>query len=368
MKKMCLLCERSAADSNLFCQEAFCPAEMSPYILDYGEWLGDIEIIRPISTLRSSALYEAQHNGQKVLLKIAHPGPEHTERLKREAVFLQQLAKGKPAESHLPQLLPPYANTTIEKDSYGKAMLKGQLLYFCLFAYAEGASLRDVLIKTPQLWIYHIGWLMLSLSSALAVLHSKGIMHCCLSPEAVLVLLPEASAEPQVLLADLGIISDRQGFAAGWYPEAVLPAYTAPELLAPAPRASYATDVYGLGLLLYELLIGQPVFPFKLSNDDDVYEAVRQNLRARMDRFEDVKEIATMAVQAVSPAPADRQQSAAAFAAALLPVFGNPPSAQRAAWLRPRAALLLLAALLALAFLITIAITLTSAVPAIGAR
>lgn len=356
MKKVCLLCERTSPNNNLFCQESFCPAEMSPYILDYGEWLGDIEITRSVSTLRSSALYEAQHNGQKVLLKIAHPGPEHTERLKREAKFLQELAHAKLPERNLPRLLPPYANTTIDKDPYGKAMLKGQLLYFCLFEYFEGAPLRDVLIKTPQLWIYHIGWLMLSLTSTVALLHNKGIMHCSLSPEVVLVRFEEASAEPQLLLADLGIVSDRQNIAANWYPEAVLPAYTPPELLEASPRATYATDVYGLGLLLYELLVGQPVYPFSLSNDDDVYAAVRQNHRVRMDRYEDVKEIATMAVQAISPAPGDRQQNAAALAAALLPVFGDTPTANSRSWLQPRTALVLIAALLATAFLITMVI------------
>jgi serine/threonine protein kinase len=356
MKKVCLLCERTSPDDNLFCQEAFCPAEMSPYILDYGEWLGDIEITRSVSTLRSSALYEAQHNGQKVLLKIAHPGPEHTERLKRETKLLQAFASNKRAEPTMPQLLPPYANTTIDKDQYGKAMLKGQLLYFCLFEHFEGAPLRDILIKTPQLWIYHIGWLMLSLASTVALLHNKGVMHCGLSPEVVLVRFEEASAEPQILLADMGIVSDRQGLAENWYPEAVLPAYTAPELLAPSPQANYATDVYGLGLILYELLVGQPVFPFKLSNDDDIYAAVRLNQRVRMDRFEDVKEVADMAVRAISPAPSDRQQNAADMAAALLPVFGNTPSAKRGSWLQPRTALILIAALLALTFLITVVI------------
>ena len=42
MKRVCLYCERTSPDSNVFCQETYCPSEMSPYIFDYGEWLGDI--------------------------------------------------------------------------------------------------------------------------------------------------------------------------------------------------------------------------------------------------------------------------------------------------------------------------------------
>ena len=66
MKQVCLLCERTSPDNNLYCQETYCPAEMSPNILDYGEWLGDIEIVKPVMILRSAVLYEATHQNQKV--------------------------------------------------------------------------------------------------------------------------------------------------------------------------------------------------------------------------------------------------------------------------------------------------------------
>ena len=67
----------------------------------------------------------------------------------------------------------------------------------------------------------------------------------------------------------------------------------------------------------------------------------------------DVKDVAMMAMQAISPAPNDRQQNAAAMAAALLPVFNTTPETKRRSWLEPRALLTLLATLLALALLIT---------------
>ena len=87
MKQACLLCERTSLDGNLFCQESYCPAEMSPTILDAGEWFGDVEIVKPIIVLRSSVLYEARHQKKRVLLKVAHPGFHSKERLKREAEF-----------------------------------------------------------------------------------------------------------------------------------------------------------------------------------------------------------------------------------------------------------------------------------------
>ena len=149
MKQVCLLCNRTSPDNNLYCQETYCPAEMSPNILDYGEWLGDIEIVKPVMILRSAALYEATHHKKKVFLKVAHPGPENKERLKREAEFLKAIQLKKDQNEFLPVLLPPYANTTIQVDAYGKAMLRGHLLYFYLFEFVEGEPLRDVLTKNP---------------------------------------------------------------------------------------------------------------------------------------------------------------------------------------------------------------------------
>jgi serine/threonine protein kinase len=359
MKKVCLLCERTSPDNNLFCQETYCPAEMCPYILDYGEWLGDIEIIRPITILRSSALYEARHNKHKVLLKVAHPGPEHTERLKREATFLRDIAAGKKPEASLPVLCAPYANTTIEKDPYGRAMLREHLLYFCLFEHFEGDSLRDILIKNSQLWIYHVGWIMISLASAVAFLQSKAMYHYGLSPDTVLVRFSEEAEAPQVLLFDLGIASDHEHVKADWYPSFVPPAYTAPELIGATLHRRHATDVHGLGLILYELLVGSPTIPFKLRGDDEVYEAVRQGQRVRMNRVEDVKEVAEIAVTAVSPNPDNRQKNAAEVADALLKSFGDTPAKRKRPWPSPRTALLITAALIAIAFLLIVGVSVT---------
>ncbi|HEX9438596.1 MAG TPA: protein kinase, partial [Roseiflexaceae bacterium] len=333
----------------------------SPYILDYGEWLGDIEIIRPITVLRSSALYEARHNKQKVLLKVAHPGPEHTERLKREATFLRDIASKKERAASFPLLIPPYANTTIEKDPYGRAILREHLLFFCLFEHFEGDPLRDVLIKNPQLWIFHVGWIMISLASAVAFLQSKGMYHYGLSPETVLVRFSEDSPAPQTLLFDLGIASDRKQLKESWYPALVSPAYTAPELIGATVQPDYATDVYGLGLVLYELLVGSPPFPYKLHSDAEVYDAVRYGHRVRMSRVEDVKEVAEIAVTAVSAAPERRQKSAADVAEALLKTFGAAPVQRKRSLPSPRTTLIVTATLLAIAFLITVGVTFSSA-------
>lgn len=360
MKKMCMLCKRAKPDNNLFCQEAYCPSEMSPYILEQGEWLGDIEIVRVVAVLRTSALYVARQNKRDVLLKVAYPGAVHTQRLKREANHLRTVTAKNPSPL-LPKLLPPYSNTSIAKDAYGRTQFGEHLLYFCIFEFFEGDTLRDVLIKNPQLWIYHVGWVMTALSTAVAILQSHNLYHYALSPESVLVRFSEETGAPQLLLFDLGIACDATSLNAAWYPGVVEPAYTAPELITLQARPNYATDVYGLGLILYEMLIGQPAYSFKLKGDNDVYTAVRMNQRGRMNRFEDVEEVALLASSAVEANPLQRPTSASVLANELLRIFGPAPAFKRRRLPSARTSLLLAAVVLLLAFTITIAINLSTA-------
>ncbi len=358
MKQSCLQCGRSSTDNNLFCQEPSCPSEMSPHVLEYGEWLGDIEIIRPVIVLRSSTFYEAQVNQKKVMLKVAHPGAEHTNRLKREVQLLQDLKKNKVQDNSLPHLISPYAAASTNKEGYGKAMLKGSLLYFFLFDYFEGEPLRDSLVKNSQLWVYHIGWLLINLARTVAILHHHGMLHCGLCPETILVRFEGNPAVPKIMLFDLGIVSTPRHLQANWYKEAVLPAYTAPELLNAIPFADYRTDVYGLGIILYELLVGKPAFPFSLSNDAQVYDAVRKNQRIPMDRIEDVKPAADLAQRFSNPDPFQRPEFVTkALEELLSKAFEDVPETKRGEWLSPRTVLLLLVLLLAVAFVATAIVT-----------
>ncbi len=362
MKQVCLMCERTSPDNNLYCQEIYCPAEMSPTILDYGEWMGDLEIIKPVMILRSSVLYEATHQKTKVFLKVAHPGEENKERLKREAEFLATIQMNKEQNEFLPVLLPPYANTTIKDDAYGKTMLRGHLLYFCLFEHTPGEPLRDILTENPQLWINHAGWLMINLATAVNFLHRKGLFHYALSPDAVLVHFYETEEKfnaPSILLFDLGIVSDANTVRGNWYPFVALPAYTAPELIdTQSIQPAYATDVYGLGLTLYEMLVGEPTFTYKLRSDEEVYEAIKRNRSIRMNRVEDVESIANIALQAVNAQIQNRQQDASVLAQQLSVYFGQVPKPKPSRWPSLNTIMIIIVTLLTIAFLIALAVSL----------
>ncbi len=353
MNRVCLLCERTSVNENLYCQEDYCPAELSPTVLDYGEWIGDIEIVKVVSVLRSAVLYEATHQKNKVFLKVAQPGQPHTDRLKREATFLRDIAS-KP-HPNLPKLLPPYASTTIDNDCYGRGMVGGQLMYFYLFEFSEGDTLRDILRKHPQLWVNHVGWLMISLSRTITYLHEQGLYHYAVMPDAILVDFDDEPEVPRIILFDLGVTADQQRLGVHWTKEFVLPAYTAPELLS-GIRPNPATDVYGLGLTLYEMLVGEPVFTYSLVNDEDVYRAIERNRSVGMNRV-DVQTVAKIAVQAVRPDPNQRQKNPDNFTQQLLAFFGEIPTPKPSRWPSQETIFIIMGGLLVVAFLILLAYT-----------
>lgn len=297
MKQVCLVCERTSADHNLYCQDVRCPSESSPLVLEHGELLGDIEIVKPLIIQRSATLYVAQRAGKPIYLKVAHPGRHHIERLEREAKILNTLRLERALGEHLPIILPPTLDASIEaKDAaaYAKIALGRHLLYYYVFTHIPAEPLSDLLKKTPQLWIAHVVQIALGMGHALMLLQSKGYLHLALSPASVLVHL--ATPKPHILLVDLGLACEKPHFHQHWYPELVSPAYMAPEL---PQRSDYGSDVYGLGLILYEMLVGEPAIPTRQRSDAEIRAAVIQKRFVPMTRHDDVQPIADIAIAAV---------------------------------------------------------------------
>ncbi len=358
MKQVCLLCERTSPSGNLFCQETDCPAEMSPTILNHGDWLGDIEIVKPVIVLRASVLYEAMHQKTKVYLKVAHPGHENKERLKREAELLRSIQGPLRFSQQLPQLLPPYANTTLREDAYGKIMLQGHLLYFLLFTYSEGEPLRHLLLKNPRLWLQHVGWIMASVATTVAYLQTRTLYHYGLSPDCVLVRFDAEQNVPRILLFDLGIASKEQEVANYWHRPSALPAYMAPELVDShtVVKASYRTDVYGLGIMLYELLVGEPAYPYTLRSAAEIAYAIDRQERTPPARMEHVAaKVADIAIRATQLRPDARYADAREMAKALFEQFGSIPEEKQRRWPSRRTILLVVTALLAVLLLLVVA-------------
>jgi serine/threonine protein kinase len=118
----------------------------------------------------------------------------------------------------------------------------------------EGGSLREYLHARGTLPVAQAARLLAQVAAALAEAHRLGVVHRDLKPDNVLVDLgPDG---PETRLTDFGIarVLDSPGMTT---PGALLgtPNYLAPEAIH-GGRPTPASDVYALGILLYELIVG----------------------------------------------------------------------------------------------------------------
>ncbi len=112
-----------------------------------------------------------------------------------------------------------------------------------------------------------------AVADALAASHRDGVVHRDLKPANVLLAGTAEGAEMRPMLTDFGIarLADSPGVTRT-HEFVGTPAYVAPESAEGKPQTS-AVDVYGAGILIYELVTGRP--PFR---GDSALEVLHQHL------------------------------------------------------------------------------------------
>jgi serine/threonine protein kinase len=133
-------------------------------------------------------------------------------------------------------------------------------LYFFAMEYISGASLEDLLETyvqkvelIPQVDVVRIGR---AIASALDYAHQHGVIHRDIKPSNVMI-----SMDDRVILTDFGLALDT---AQGTMGEVFgTPHYIAPEQALHSAKAVPTSDLYSLGVVLYQMLTG--FVPF----DDD---------------------------------------------------------------------------------------------------
>ncbi len=359
MKQICIHCGRKSSSGPIWCQESYCSLNNMVTVFDYGETIGELNIVKPLTVLRSATIYEAERTTEqgleKVLLKVAHDG--HQERLKREAIFLMQLQQNKQFHPMLPTLLPAHTQADITQHPYGKTVFSEQTKYYCIFAHVEGDFLNNMLLKNPQPWYQHAGWIAISLADVIALMHQAQKLHLSLSPESILIRT-DKSGTPRPVLMDLGSVSEPANIRQNWNRHYVPPAYIAPEMLGRAGgKVGPATDVYGLGLILHEMLAGRPAYSYRLRPDEDIYRDVLDAEPSRMNRA-DLKNVPQIANRAISKEYQTRQPDIVSFAQELLAVFPPVPKEPKERRINWRVLGVILGVTLAISLLIAMAVSL----------
>jgi eukaryotic-like serine/threonine-protein kinase len=242
--------------------------------------------------------HDARHN-RKVAIKVMHPdlaaliGPER---------FLKEIETT--ANLHHPNILPLFDSGRVQ----------GTVFY--VMPYVQGESLRTRLDREIQLPVDDAVRIATEIASALDYAHRHGVIHRDIKPDNVLF------HDGRAMVADFGIALawsrgdgrrlTKSGVSLG------TPQYMSPEQASGEYNLDPRTDIYALGVVLYEMLTGQPPFS-GMSAQEVIAQVITDEARPVVHKRKTVPPHIDAAVaRALEKLPADRWQTAAEFSQALM--------------------------------------------------
>ncbi len=277
---------------------------------------GRYRIERELGHGGMSAVYLAHdlRHDRSVALKILRAefaeqiGPERFQREIRLAARLQH--------PHILTVLDSGVAPSSRVASWREASAKPGIYWFTM-PYMEGESLRDRLGREKQLPIDDALRIAREVALGLEYAHRHGVVHRDIKPENILL-----SEDGSTLLADFGIAysleSDTHDLSlTGSGITLGTPIYMSPEQAAGRPDVDARTDIYSLGVVLYELLAGKP--PFTGPTPQSI---IAQRFSGSFPHLRRVRgavpgDVERIVGRAMAAAPADRWSDAASFARAL---------------------------------------------------
>jgi len=185
---------------------------------------------------------------------------------------------------------------------------------FYVMPYVEGETVRDRISREKQLPVDEAVRITVEVASALDYAHRHGVIHRDIKPENI--LLHDSSA----LVADFGIAlavstagnrMTETGMSLG------TPHYMSPEQAMGEREITATSDVYALGCVLYEMLVGEPPFTGPTAQAIIARVVTEEPRSLTIQRKTIPPQVEGAVRQALQKLPADRFKTAADFAEAL---------------------------------------------------
>src|SRR5262245_7936587 len=281
-----------------------------------GKTLGKVHIENLVARGGMAEVYVATHEsfGQvavKVMRGLLERDSDQLARFQREAEVVEELRH--------PNIVQMFDYTVVDETP-------------CLvMEYIPGPSLASYLKylhdNKQRLPIGIVGHILTSMASALDYAHAKGMVHRDIKPANVLLRSRSDSVEltkplPQdvePVLTDFGLVRlldssmhTTAGSVSG------TPAYMSPEQ-ARGEKVDKRTDIYSLGIMLYEMLAG--IVPFQ---SDTTFGMLMNHISETLPPIQGIStELQAVLYRALAKNPSDRYESAGALADEFLAVFNG---------------------------------------------
>jgi hypothetical protein len=220
------------------------PGQM--WLLASGEvFAGRYEVLERVGSGGAGEVYRARDltADAEVALKVLHEGgsPRALERLRRELRLVREL-------SH-----PGIVRVFDLGISHNRLYTVSRLL--------EGESLAGRLKSRGRLAPDEAERIVRGVLEALSAAHAAGVVHRDVKPANIFLATPEGAGAEQVVLLDFGLARHRDDPALTETGRFLgTPHYAAPEQALGVEEPTPATDLYAVGVVLWEMLAGRPPF------------------------------------------------------------------------------------------------------------
>jgi serine/threonine protein kinase len=263
-----------------------------------GQTISHYKILEKLGEGGMGVVYKAQDTKLDRLVALKFLPPHLSASEQDKARFVQE-AKAAAALNH------PNVCSVMDIQEQDHQM-------FIVMEFVEGQTLRDKGLNIPMKQAIEIG---VQLSEGLAAAHEKGISHRDIKPENIMV-----RKDGRVQIMDFGLAKLRQASGASRLTKEGSTigtiGYMSPEQVQ-GQETDHRTDIYSLGILLYELISGQS--PYKGVHETAIiYEIVNEDPLPLSSIKPDIDpDLDAMILDCMAKDPADRFQSAAELARSL---------------------------------------------------
>jgi serine/threonine protein kinase/CRP-like cAMP-binding protein len=225
--------------------------------IDYGAY----NARRVLGTGPFGTVYDAIHrpDGRPVALKVIHP------HMVSEPAVLSRFAAAVSAGVALKH---PHVVTVVDRGA------RGGVPYVAM-ELLPGEDLRNALTREGVLSVGAVADVFIPVLAALATAHARGVAHGDLKPENLFLVSPSVGPRVPKLL-DFGVSSLRENLGPGLRRNVLssAPQYLSPDQARQPERCDPASDLWAVGVMLYEAATGR--LPFTGFELDDILDAIQR--------------------------------------------------------------------------------------------